>query len=199
MLASWCFKIWKPSSCPALGVTPFRSFPYSFPEGDFHRPHLLYNLPHYCPYLSGLKAHFQVGTLEPPEIPGLTSTHGSTSPLRAIHVPEESASRVASALLIIFLYLSEIDCYDKGWEKVFEAIKTPKRFLRSSSKKSLIIPRFLGPFFVGELQNGFPTHCLPKTPVFGPQASLRLTWPVSTHSQSFPFIRCREWQSRGVH
>ena len=94
-------------------------------------------LAHNCPRLHDLSIHFQAATLNPSEIHKFTSTNKSTVPrhdcalvtllVGLIPVPNESASMVASTLLLIFPHLDNIEYLDDGWEAVEDAIQDIKR------------------------------------------------------------------------
>lgn len=89
----------------------------------------------HCPRLLYFVIHFQVGTLNQPEIPTPTP-NGSSVPregcaLRSFHagdicVPEASELTVALTLLRIFPCLEFIAHSDQGWTKVLNAIRDSK-------------------------------------------------------------------------
>lgn len=105
-------------------------------------------LAHHCPRLFDLTIHFQVASLDPPEL-HLVSTEESTirrgvCALRSlhagqIHVPEESTLMVALTLLRIFPCLELIASPDAGWKKVSEAIYSSKQLALCSSKEYLFV------------------------------------------------------------
>ena len=86
-------------------------------------------LAYHCPHLSQLCIHFQLATLDPPEIPVLAFSGGprETCSLTSLEVgyiplPEESTLMVALTLLRVFPELETINYSDVRWEKVADAI-----------------------------------------------------------------------------
>ena len=132
---------------PELGVLQLCDRPCETPAGVTVKG--LAALAYYCPRLSYLAIHFQVASLDPPEIPSPVSADESTVPrepcelrsLQAGHtrVPEESALMVALTLINIFPCLEDIVYLDMGWERVANAIQNSKRLARCSSKKSMFV------------------------------------------------------------
>ena len=111
-------------------------------------------LAHYCPHLSELRIHFQVASLDPPELPGLASTGGSTTSredcalcslcVGQIRVPAESMLTVTLTLHHIFPHLEYIEHFDSNmeWDKVLEGLDTSKELARRSSERCLfVVPR----------------------------------------------------------
>ena len=101
-------------------------------------------LAYYCPNLSSLAIHFQVGSFTPLETPSLASIGGSTiSPkvcalttlqVAGIRVPAESALMVALTLLRISPYLEDIEYYNAEWGKVSDAMYDSRRLAQYSSE-----------------------------------------------------------------
>lgn len=98
-------------------------------------------LAYHCSHLFNLGIHFQVASLDPAVIPSLTSKpNESTIPreycplhfLQAgrIRVPEESVSKVASALVQIFPHLKEIESSDMRWREVSSIIHRCRQLAR---------------------------------------------------------------------
>ena len=107
-------------------------------------------LAYYCLHLSTLRVHFQVTSLHPPAIFGVTSSDGpSTSredcALTNLEVGKmplsgESTLMVALTLLRIFPRIRNIVYLDKRWRRVADAISLSGELLDQSSKK-LSLPR----------------------------------------------------------
>ena len=109
-------------------------------------------LAHYCLRLSELRIHFQVASLNPPEIPAVISNCESTTPwvdcalttleVGDIRVPKKASLMVTLTLVRIFPRLSVIYWRDEGWEKVEDALSHSKQFVSWSSERySLAAPR----------------------------------------------------------
>ena len=106
-------------------------------------------LAHHCLHLSSLCIHFQVATLDPPQIPIPASVDESTvsregcalSFLQAgwIRVPEKSTLMVALTLLGIFPHLESIGYNGRGWKTVSDAIRNSKNLIRCSGKKDSFV------------------------------------------------------------
>ena len=89
-------------------------------------------LAHYCVHLSELRIHFQIASLDPPEIPNFAPFDGRSFPLGDCaltdldvgdsNIPEASVLMVALILLRIFPRLNCIEHEGEGWEKVARAI-----------------------------------------------------------------------------
>ena len=105
-------------------------------------------LAHYCPHLSDLVIHFQVASLDPPEIPRLAfdgepATSQEVCTLKTLHVgkirvQEGSMLMIVLTLLNVFPHLEGITSSDIGWEGVSEAISDSKQLARCSSKSIFI-------------------------------------------------------------
>ena len=104
----------------------------------------LATLAYYCPHLSSLSIHFQVASLGPPAITGVTPSGEPAIPredcaltclyVGGIPLPEESALVVTLTLLRIFPHISYISYFDEGWKKVTDAISCSKQIVDHSSK-----------------------------------------------------------------
>jgi hypothetical protein len=105
-------------------------------------------LARYCPNLIDLVVHFQVATLDPPEVPSLPSadddestipqmTHSASLSLHVgqMCVPDGSDLMIALTLLRIFPRLEMIEYSDEGWEKISEALYRSKKLTRCLSKE----------------------------------------------------------------
>ena len=103
-------------------------------------------LAYYCPNLLALRVHLQADSLcIPPAISGVTPGTGPTAPRRdcalkdidvgEILLPEESISAVALHLAHIFPHIEEIDCTDKNWNKVLNAIRNSREVSGRSSEE----------------------------------------------------------------
>ena len=102
-------------------------------------------LAHYCPHLSVLCIHFQLATLDPQAIPGITAGGPPATPrgdcaltyliVGGIPLPEESVLMVTLTLLLIFPSVYRFAYSDKRWERVVNAITRSKQLVHQSSKK----------------------------------------------------------------
>jgi len=104
-------------------------------------------LAYYCSYLSTLRIHFQVDSLDRPSTsiitfgdqPIISRVDCALTKLEVGEIPivEGSALMVALTLLRIFPCLQSIEYSDAGWEDVAKAIELSKKLADASSKLSL--------------------------------------------------------------
>jgi len=108
-------------------------------------------LAHHCPGLLTLSIHLQVASLcEPPEIPGMVPTAGSTASwtdcaltdlvVGAARVPEGSTMIITLTLLRIFPRLDSIMFIDRGWQEVENAINRSREIINCSSEQPPFTP-----------------------------------------------------------
>ena len=100
---------------------------------------------HYCPLLRELSIHFQLASLDPPNIPefsliGEPTTLQKDCALTALYVgdmpmPEQSALMVALTLIRIFPHLNRVEHTDDEWAEVADAINNSKTLVHGSSKE----------------------------------------------------------------
>jgi hypothetical protein len=132
---------------PKLQVLQLGDLPCEAPTGVTVKG--LAALAHYCPHLSRLRIHFQVASLDPPEIPSPVSADKSTVPqvgcaLRSLQagytrMPKESVLMVTLTLLTLFPRLERIFFSNGGWKEVVSAIHNSKKLVRCSSKIFLFV------------------------------------------------------------
>ena len=103
-------------------------------------------LAYYCPYLSHLRIHLQIATLDPPETPIVACSGKSREgcaltflDVGHIRVPDGSMLMVALTLLRIFPDLKDISYSHIGWEKVARAIYSSKEIVSCSSKNPTVL------------------------------------------------------------
>ena len=102
-------------------------------------------LAHCCVRLYELRIHFQVASLDPPEVPNFAYIDERSFPLGDCaltdldvgnsDIPEASVLMVALTLLRIFPRLNWIEHGGEGWEKVANAIGLSSDLADYSSKK----------------------------------------------------------------
>ena len=107
-------------------------------------------LAHHCLHLSSLCVHFRVASLDPSAIPEVAPGGEPTIPredcaLTELYVgkmplPKESVAIVALTLLLIFPHIEYIRSSDEGWGKVVGLIRSSRRLVDHSSKKSSHAP-----------------------------------------------------------
>ena len=107
-------------------------------------------LAHHCPHLSTLCIHFQLATLDPQLIPGITAGDRPATPrgdcaltyliVGRIPLPEESVLMVTLTLLLIFPSVFRFAYSDERWGRVKDAITRSKQFVHHSSKKLSLSP-----------------------------------------------------------
>ena len=102
-------------------------------------------LAHYSPHLNGLRIHFQLDSLDPPEVPPFSSIGGLTPrqdcaltclDVGDIFIPGESTLMVAMTLIRLFPHLEDVHhSLASNWDEVANVIRNSKSLVNLSSKE----------------------------------------------------------------